>query len=110
MKKTFWCLYDALVIRHPLWTLSAFGLLLLLAVSGLPQSRFEVSADSLVLEDDQALGYYRQTRRRYPESSSCWWLSGPWRALCWIRRAWPASPRCGMTWQKCPGCCKCRAC
>ena len=69
MKKTFWRLYDASVIRHPLWTLSTFSLLLLLAVSGLPQSRFEVSADSLVLEDDQALGYYRQTRRRYPESS-----------------------------------------
>ncbi len=69
MKRTLWRFYDALVIRRPLRVLFALGLLLLVAASGLPQSRFEVSADSLVLEGDQALDYYREARLRYPEPS-----------------------------------------
>jgi len=58
-------LYDTMVLRRPVWTLVIVSLLL--GVFGLHAVDFELdaSADSLVLEHDKALRYYRSIRERY---------------------------------------------
>jgi len=58
-------LYEKLVIDRPLLTLSLIGLLLLLFASYIPKFELDVSADSLVLENDADLEYYRNIRARY---------------------------------------------
>jgi len=58
-------LYEKLVIDRPLLTLSLVGLLLLLFASYIPKFELDVSADSLVLENDADLEYYRNIRARY---------------------------------------------
>jgi predicted RND superfamily exporter protein len=57
--------YDKLVLQHP--GLALLGVALLLAFLGYHSSdfRLDASADSLVLENDQALRYYREARARY---------------------------------------------
>ena len=58
-------LYEKLVIDRPLLTLSLIALLLLLFASYIPKFELDVSADSLVLENDTDLEYYRNIRARY---------------------------------------------
>ncbi len=58
-------LYEKLVIERPLLTLSLLGVLLLLFGAYIPEFELDVSADSLVLENDAALDYYRNIRARY---------------------------------------------
>ena len=58
-------LYEKLVIDRPLLTLSLIALLLLLFASYIPKFELDVSADSLVLENDADLEYYRNIRARY---------------------------------------------
>jgi hypothetical protein len=57
--------YDKLVLQHP--GLALLGVFLLLAFLGYHSSNFrlDASADSLVLEHDQALRDYREARARY---------------------------------------------
>jgi len=57
--------YDKLVLQHP--GLALLVIALLLAFLGYHSSdfRLDASADSLVLEHDEALRYYRETRARY---------------------------------------------
>jgi len=57
--------YDKLVLQHP--GLALLGIALLLAFLGYHSTdfRLDASADSLVLENDQALRYYREARERY---------------------------------------------
>ncbi|MGD8874490.1 MAG: MMPL family transporter, partial [Gammaproteobacteria bacterium] len=57
--------YDKLVLQHPGPAL--LGIALLLAFLGYHSTdfRLDASADSLVLENDQALRYYREVRQRY---------------------------------------------
>ncbi len=57
--------YDKLVLQHP--GLALIGIALLLAFFGYHSSdfRLDASADSLVLEQDEALRYYRDARARY---------------------------------------------
>lgn len=58
-------LYEKLVIDRPLWSLLLLGLLLAGFGSWIPQFKMDVSADSLVLENDADLEYYRNIRARY---------------------------------------------
>ena len=58
-------LYEKLVIHRPLLTLSLLGLLLLLFTAYIPKFELDVSADSLILENDADLDYYRNIRARY---------------------------------------------
>jgi predicted RND superfamily exporter protein len=57
--------YDKLVLQHP--GLALLGVALVLAFFGYHSSgfRLDASADSLVLEHDEALSYYRDARARY---------------------------------------------
>lgn len=54
-----------LVIRHPKWVLLAIGLLLLAALAGLPRFKLDASADSLTLEHDSDLSYFREVSKTY---------------------------------------------
>ncbi len=65
MRHRLFSLYDTLVLRRPL-----ISLLTTLAVIGwlathIPSFKLDASADSLVLEGDEALKYYREIAKRY---------------------------------------------
>lgn len=53
------------VITHPKWTLLFLTLLTLAAAAGLPRFKLDASADSLTLEADSDLDYFRQVSKQY---------------------------------------------
>ncbi len=53
------------VLDYPKLTLSLVLLLVLLAVAGLPRFKLDASADSLTLENDTDLSFYREINKRY---------------------------------------------
>jgi len=57
--------YDALVLKRPGITLLLVALITAFFASHVPEFKLDASADSLVLENDQALRYYRSVRARY---------------------------------------------
>ncbi len=63
-------LYDSTVLRHPLWTIVVVALLVSGLAVSLPQFRLDASADTLVLENDEALAYYRSIRAVYGSDDS----------------------------------------
>lgn len=58
-------LYEAVVLRRPAATLVAIGAVTLLVGWYAPDFSLDASADSLVLERDEDLRYYRSIRARY---------------------------------------------
>ena len=58
-------LYERLVLDRPWLTLALLGAVLLLFAAFIPRFELDVSADSLVLEHDADLEYYRYIRARY---------------------------------------------
>lgn len=58
-------LYQSLVIKRPAATLIALGLLTVLAAFGLPNFKLDASADSLTLEHDNSIDYFREINKRY---------------------------------------------
>ena len=58
-------LYDRLILRHPLSVLLLIAGLVLAAGWYTQYFHLDASADSLVLENDEALQYYRSIRARY---------------------------------------------
>ena len=58
-------LYEQLVLRRPAAVLFALALLLAAAVAQFPRIRLDASADSLLLQGDPALKYFREVSRRY---------------------------------------------
>ena len=58
-------LYEQLVLRRPALVLLALALLLAAAVAQFPRIRLDASADSLLLQGDPALEYFRDVSRRY---------------------------------------------
>ncbi|MDQ7050440.1 MAG: MMPL family transporter [Enterobacterales bacterium] len=58
-------LYSRYVIGHTFLTFFAVGALLLLISSHYDEFRMDASADSLVLENDQSLEYYRKVKMKY---------------------------------------------
>lgn len=68
--QALWRQYFALVLEHPLPGLLLLALVLGLAGSQAPKFRLDASADSLILENDDDLHYYREMSQRYAESDS----------------------------------------
>lgn len=68
MTERLWRAYFAIML-HRAWLgwLLVLGLLAL-AASQIPQFRLDASADSLILENDDDLRYYRELSKRYSES------------------------------------------
>ena len=57
--------YDSLVLKRPGLALSVIALVVAFFAYHAPAFRLDASADSLVLENDEALKYYRSVRARY---------------------------------------------
>ncbi|WP_439107278.1 efflux RND transporter permease subunit [Congregibacter sp.] len=57
--------YEQLVLRRPLAVLGLLLVLLLLALLQFPKIRIDASADSLLLQGDPALEYFREVGQRY---------------------------------------------
>ena len=62
--------YDALVLKRPGITLLLVALVTAFFACHVPDFKLDASADSLVLENDQALRYYRSVRARYGSDDS----------------------------------------
>lgn len=58
-------LYQSVVIEHPKLTIACVLLLLAVMVAGLPRFKLDASADSLTLEHDTSLDYFREISSRY---------------------------------------------
>lgn len=58
-------LYQYLVIKHPVATLVAVAMFSILAAVGLPNFKLDASADSLTLEHDSSIDYFREINKRY---------------------------------------------
>src|SRR5690606_22586104 len=58
-------LYQYLVIKHPVVTLVTVAMLTILAALGLPNFKLDASADSLTLEHDNSIDYFREINKRY---------------------------------------------
>ncbi len=65
MREKILALYERLVLRHPILALLTVFLLALLMAFGLPNFKLDASADSLTLEHDKDLDYFRETYQRY---------------------------------------------
>ena len=61
-------IYQSIVLRHPLAVLLAVLLLAVGMAFGLPNFKLDASADSLTLEHDTDLDYYRKTLQHYGSS------------------------------------------
>ena len=60
-----WKIYEHLTLKWSLWTLLGIALLVGAVLSYAPEFRLDASADSLVLENDQDLKYYRKVNAQY---------------------------------------------
>ena len=69
MKKTIWEGYEFLIFRKPAITLFVLLALIAWLASHLGNFRVDASADSLVLENDEDLKYYRELIKRYGADS-----------------------------------------
>ena len=61
----FNAVYNLLVLRQPLATLIALTVVIAFFLLHVPDFELDASADSLVLENDSSLKYYRGVRERY---------------------------------------------
>jgi len=57
--------YDNLTVKRPIFTLSVAILIISFFSLSINDFKMDASADSLVLENDQALKFYRSTSARY---------------------------------------------
>ncbi|WGL17986.1 MMPL family transporter [Microbulbifer bruguierae] len=57
--------YEKLVLGHPKTVLALVALLTIAAAAGLPRFKLDASADSLTLETDDSLDFYREISERY---------------------------------------------
>ncbi|MDQ2077692.1 RND family transporter [Marinimicrobium sp. ABcell2] len=58
-------LYRAVILRHPVLVLTLVALISALAAFGLPNFKLDASADSLTLESDRSLDFFREINQRY---------------------------------------------
>jgi len=65
MTSTLFDLYDRVVLRHPLISLLAVIALTIAMAIGLPNFKLDASADSLTLEHDDDLNFFRGVVKRY---------------------------------------------
>jgi predicted RND superfamily exporter protein len=65
MLPKFIAVYDRLVLQQPLGTLIAVTMVAVFFLLHIPEFELDASADSLVLENDTSLKYYRGVREQY---------------------------------------------
>ncbi|WP_439510780.1 efflux RND transporter permease subunit [Marinimicrobium koreense] len=65
MLKMLDALYRTTVLRHPGIALAIVVLLAAVAAAGLPNLKLDASADSLTLENDRSIDYFREINQRY---------------------------------------------
>jgi len=65
MLPKFIAVYDRLVLQRPLGTLIAVTIVAVFFLLHMPEFELDASADSLVLENDTSLKYYRGVREQY---------------------------------------------
>ncbi len=65
MQKTLFSLYELIVLRKPLVSLLIALLVIGWLSTNIPNFKLDASADSLVLEGDESLKYYREIGQRY---------------------------------------------
>lgn len=61
----FFRLYQKVILNHPIIILSLVIILSVIAATQLPKFRLDASGESLTLENDKSLNYYRQVNERY---------------------------------------------
>ncbi|MFT4591146.1 MAG: putative RND superfamily exporter protein, partial [Gammaproteobacteria bacterium] len=69
MRSIFATLLDRLILTKPLWVLAIVAVLGAYIISFAPDIDLDASADSLLLEDDAELRYYRGIAARYGSMS-----------------------------------------
>ena len=57
--------YDRIVLQHPAMVMAAVVLVAIVLSFGLPNFKLDASADSLTLENDDDLDYFREVNERY---------------------------------------------
>lgn len=65
MLKTLTAAYDRLVLQHPLWAALLIALLLFGALHQAQLFKLDASSDSLILEGDEDLAYFREASKRF---------------------------------------------
>jgi predicted RND superfamily exporter protein len=65
MTERLWALYERLILRRPWLSLALVACLVAAAVSQMPRIKVDASADSLMLQGDPALEFYRQISAEY---------------------------------------------
>ena len=65
MLTTFASFYERVVIRHPAAVLAGLTVILIVSLFGIPKFKLDASSDSLTLESDRALDYFREITSRY---------------------------------------------
>lgn len=65
MLQKFYQLYRSCIIEHPKTSLLMVAVVVLIAAMGLPNFKLDASSDSLTLEHDSDLDYFREINQRY---------------------------------------------
>ncbi|MCV6605963.1 MAG: RND family transporter, partial [Porticoccaceae bacterium] len=65
MSKQLFNWYESIVLRHPILSLLAVSLVAAGLALGLPNFKLDASAESLTLEHDTDLDYFREVNKRY---------------------------------------------
>jgi predicted RND superfamily exporter protein len=68
MSKRLLAVYESLILRRPVSSMIFVGLVAIAMAFGLPNFKLDASADSLTLENDTSLAYYRESLQRYGSS------------------------------------------
>ena len=88
MRSSLLSFYDALVLRRPWLSLLLVALLTTAMASQLGKIKIDASADSLMLQGDPALEFYREVTREYATEDFLlitWQLPSPAFSMC---RCW----------------------
>ena len=65
MYKALMGVYERLVLKRPLWVLVLLAMVVALAASQTPKIKLDASADSLMLQGDPSLEFYREIASDY---------------------------------------------
>ena len=61
-------IYEKIILRHPVASIAAVLIIAIAMAFGLPNFKLDASADSLTLENDTSLTYFRESLQRYGSS------------------------------------------
>lgn len=61
-------IYEKIILRHPVASIAAVIIVAIAMAFGLPNFKLDASADSLTLENDTSLTYFRESLQRYGSS------------------------------------------